>query len=164
MVNRVNNAVKSYIKYPYEDHKKLYVKPEGINSREWGNGKGDITPHCDDLYEKTDASLLSLTVAKDETRTPTTFYQTKHVIKDLSDAEIEKLSTMRADFISGKNVRGGIKFNSRKVLDQSEDRDDVTIAMDFRIDDENGQRMKPRLRSESALLEKIGSNFDKYDL
>jgi len=150
------------IKYPYEDHKELYVKPEGINYKSWGNGGGEILPHCDDLYEKTDAALLSLTVAKDETKTSTTFYQTKHIIKDLTDKEIEKLSRMKADFISGKNVIG-IKYNSRKVLDYDSKEDDVKIAMDFRIDRNTGQRMTTRLRSDSALLDKIGNAFDKYD-
>lgn len=151
------------IKYDYEDHKKLYVKPEGLNYKSWGNGRGEITPHCDDLYEQVDPTLLSLTVAKDQTRTATAFYQTKHVLKDLSDAEIEKLSHIEADFISGKNVTGGIKHNSRKVLEFNEEKNDVKIAMDFRIDDENGKRMTTRLRSDAALLEKIGANFDRYD-
>jgi hypothetical protein len=151
------------IKYDYEDHKRLYVKPEGLTYKSWGNGRGEITPHCDDLYEKVDPTLLALTVARDETQTSTTFYQTKHVIKDLSDIEIEKLSRIEADFISGKNVKGGVRYNSRKVLEFNEEKSDVKIAMDFRIDDENGQRMITKLRSDTALLEKIGASFDQYD-
>jgi len=151
------------IKYPYEDHKRLYVKPEGLNYKSWGNGRGEITPHSDDLYEEVDASLLSLTVAKDETKTPTTFYQTKHLLKNLSEIEIEKLSRIEADFKSGKNVSGRVIHKSRKVLDYDQEKDDVKIAMDFRIDDDNGQRMTARLRSDSALLDKIGGGFDSYE-
>jgi len=135
--------------------KKLYVKPEGIHYKSWGNGGGEITPYCDDLYKKTDASLLALTVAKDETKTPTIFYQTKNLIRGLTNEEIEILSRMEADFISSKNVKGEIKYNSRKVLDYDSGEDDVKVVMDFRIDDDNGQRMRTRLRSDKALLEPV---------
>lgn len=55
------------LKYPYEEHKLLYLKPEGIKYEEWGNGLGKITPHSDDLYEKIDTDFLSLTTCSEET-------------------------------------------------------------------------------------------------
>ncbi len=42
------------IKYEYEEHKALFLKPSAEKHREWGNGHGDITPHSDDLYENLD--------------------------------------------------------------------------------------------------------------
>lgn len=155
------------IKYPYENHKALYIKPEGLNVRAWGNGKGDITPHSDDLYEETATTLLSLTVAKDETKTPTLFYQTKHILEGLDDAEIIRLRGMKAKFISGKNVEGVVKANYRQVLGYDEAKDDVTMAMDFRVDDKVGARMmlegRMCLRSDSAIMTKIQDNLGNID-
>jgi len=76
--------------YPYEDHKNLYLKPEGIDYKEWGNGYGEITPHQDDLYEDISTDLLALTVCSDQTKTPTTLIFTKDIINKLNDEEIER--------------------------------------------------------------------------
>jgi len=142
------------IKYPYEDHKMLYIKPEGLNYKEWGNGKGEITPHSDDLYEKIDTDLLALTVAIDKTKTPTQFFQAKDILKIINDEELEDLQKIEADFISGKNV-SGLKTKTRKIVDYDSENDETKIALDFRIDKNTGQRMIPRLRSQQALLKKI---------
>ena len=90
--------------YPYEDHKNLYLKPEGIDYKEWGNGYGEITPHQDDLYEYISTDLLALTVCRDQTKTPTTLIFTKDIINKLNDEEIEKLFSLEVEFVSGKNV------------------------------------------------------------
>lgn len=62
------------IKYDYEEHKALYLKPSAEKYREWGNGHGDITPHSDDLYENLNVDYLALTVCRDVTKTPTAYY------------------------------------------------------------------------------------------
>lgn len=147
------------IKFPYEDHKKLYLKKEGIGVTGWSNGSGEISPHSDDIYEDIEIDLLSLTVCKDKLNVPTTFYQMHDIFQHLSDPELEKLSRTSATFISGKNVRDITKMRSRKLV--SFDGKDVTMFLDFRIDDEKGERMIPRLRSDRALLDKIKSNLDK---
>jgi len=90
--------------YPYEDNKNLYLKPEGIDYKEWGNGYGEITPHQDDLYEDISTDLLALTVCRDQTKTPTTLIFTKDIINKLNDEEIEKLFSLEVEFVSGKNV------------------------------------------------------------
>jgi hypothetical protein len=90
--------------YPYEDHKNLYLKPEGIDYKEWGNGYGEITPHQDDLYEDISTDLLALTVCRDQTKTTTTLIFTKDIINKLNDEEIEKLFSLEVEFVSGKNV------------------------------------------------------------
>ena len=142
------------IKYPYEDHKMLYIKPEGLNYKEWGNGKGEITPHSDDLYEKIDTDLLALTVAIDKTKTPTQFFQAKDILRIINDQELQTLQQIEADFISGKNV-SGLKTKTRKIVDYNSDDDETKIALDFRVDKNTGQRMIARLRSHQALLKKI---------
>ena len=142
------------IKYPYEDHKMLYIKPEGLNYKEWGNGKGEITPHSDDLYEKIDTDLLALTVAIDKTKTPTQFFQAKDILSIINDQELQTLQQIEADFISGKNV-SGLKTKTRKIVDYNSDDEETKIALDFRVDDQTGQRMITRLRSHRALLKKI---------
>src|SRR5690606_1368859 len=89
------------IKYDYEEHKALYLKPSAEKYREWGNGHGDITPHSDDLYENLNVDYLALTVCRDVTKTPTAYYFPSDLLCDLSDEEVHELLTMQAMFISG---------------------------------------------------------------
>ena len=151
------------IKYQYEDHKELYIKPEGLKAKEWGNGQGEIKPHCDDLYEDIETDLLALTVGRDETRTPTTFIQTKHILGLLTDKEILQLSKIKARFISGKNVGGGkiIKEEYRNILELT--KNGVSLVMDFRIDDVTGQRMQSFNDKDQALLDKIRGFINNKD-
>lgn len=151
------------IKYQYEDHKELYIKPEGLKAKEWGNGQGEIKPHCDDLYEKIETDLLALTVGRDETKTPTTFIQTKHILDLLTDQEVLQLSKIKAKFISGKNVGGGkiVKEEYRNILELT--KNGVSLVMDFRVDDVTGQRMQSFNDKDQALLDKIREFINNKD-
>ena len=128
------------IKYEYEEHKALYLKPSAEIHREWGNGHGDITPHSDDLYEELNVDFLALTVCRDVTKTPTAYYFPADLLRDLSDDDIRELLTMQATFISGKNV-SGLKKRVRRVVEYSEIYG-FLFSLDFRIDAENGERMR----------------------
>jgi len=130
------------IKYEYEEHKALYLKPFAEKYREWGNGHGDITPHSDDLYENLNVDFLALTVCRDVTKTPTAYYFPSDLLCDLNDEEIRELLTMQATFISGKNV-SGLKKRVRHVVEFSE-RYGFLFSLDFRIDSENGERMRAK--------------------
>lgn len=130
------------IKYDYEEHKALYLKPSAEKYREWGNGHGDITPHSDDLYENLNVDYLALTVCRDVTKTPTAYYFPSDLLCDLSDEEVHELLTMQAMFISGKNV-SGLKERVRHVVEYSE-LYGFQFSLDFRIDPENGERMRAK--------------------
>lgn len=130
------------IKYDYEEHKALYLKPSAEMYREWGNGHGDITPHSDDLYENLNVDYLALTVCRDITKTPTAYYFPNDLLCDLNDDEISELLTMQATFISGKNV-SGLKERVRRVVEFSE-LYGFHFSLDFRIDSENGERMRAK--------------------
>lgn len=130
------------IKYDYEEHKVLYLKPSAEKYREWGNGHGDITPHSDDLYENLNVDYLALTVCRDVTKTPTAYYFPSDLLCDLSDEEVHELLTMQAMFISGKNV-SGLKERVRHVVEYSE-LYGFQFSLDFRIDPENGERMRAK--------------------
>ena len=130
------------IKYDYEEHKALYLKPSAEKYREWGNGHGDITPHSDDLYERLNVDYLALTVCRDVTKTPTAYYFPSDLLCDLNDEEIHELLTMQATFISGKNV-SGLKERARHVVEYSE-LYGFQFSLDFRIDSENGERMRAK--------------------
>ncbi|WP_338583612.1 hypothetical protein [Pseudomonas sp. MAG733B] len=130
------------IKYDYEEHKALYLKPSAEKYREWGNGHGDITPHSDDLYENLSVDYLALTVCRDVTKTPTAYYFPSDLLCDLSDEEVHELLTMQATFISGKNV-SGLKERVRHVVEYSE-LCGFQFSLDFRIDSENGERMRAK--------------------
>lgn len=145
------------IQYPYEQHKVMALKKEGLNIGEWSNGSGEINPHCDDLYEDNETDLLSITVSKDKLKIPTIFYMVKFILKTLSDQEIEKMLKIQATFLSGINVSGIIKTKTRNVL-QMED-GQISIALDFRDDKLTGKRMLTRLRSDQKLIEKIKNNL-----
>ncbi|MDP9652629.1 UNVERIFIED_ORG: hypothetical protein J2W87_000532 [Pseudomonas putida] len=127
------------IKYEYEEHKALYLKPFAEKYREWGNGHGDITPHSDDLYENLNVDFLALTVCRDVTKTPTAYYFPSDLLCDLNDEEIRELLTMQA---TGKNV-SGLKKRVRHVVEFSE-RYGFLFSLDFRIDSENGERMRAK--------------------
>lgn len=130
------------IQYDYEEHKALYLKPSAEKYREWGNGHGDITPHSDDLYESLNVDYLALTVCRDTTKTPTAYYFPSDLLCDLNDEEMHQLLTMQATFISGKNVCG-LKERVRHVVEYSE-LYGFQFSLDFRIDSENGERMRAR--------------------
>lgn len=159
------------IKYPHEEHKKLYVKQEGLNARGWGNGRGDINPHNDDNYEEGDIKFLSLTVVKDDTNegagTKTIFYQAKNILALLTDVEIERLTEMEADFFSGRNVSGLQLRNTKRPLNYDEKTGEVTMFLDFREDTTDhwreSARMTTKQRSDTELLKKIKGFFENYD-
>lgn len=127
------------IKYPYEDHKALYLKKSKKQVGEWGNGSGDISLHSDDLYEDISADYLSLTTCRDLSNTPTSYVLTKDILDHLADEELNILLNIEANFISGKNV-DGLKTRKHKILEFCEKRGFIS-RLDFRIDDFNGQRM-----------------------
>lgn len=140
------------IKYEYEEHKALYLKPSAEKHREWGNGHGDITPHSDDLYESLNVDYLALTVCRDITKTPTAYYFPSDLLCALNDEEIRELLTMQAAFISGKNV-SGLKERVRHVVEFS-DRYGFNFSLDFRIDSQHGERMRA-INGGQHVLDKI---------
>lgn len=140
------------IKYEYEDHKALYLKPFGENFREWGNGHGDITPHSDDLYEHLNVDLLALTVCRDTTQTPTAYYYPADLLLSLDDEELQTLLGMRAIFVSGKNVTG-TKERVRNVVEY-DDWNGYRFSLDFRIDAQSGERMRA-INGGQEVLDKI---------
>lgn len=140
------------IKYEYEEHKALYLKPAAEKHREWGNGHGDITPHSDDLYEHLNVDYLALTVCRDTTKTPTAYYFPSDVLSHLTDEDIQTLLTMKAAFISGKNVEG-FKERVRNVVEYS-DVYGYRFSLDFRIDANNGERMRA-VNGGQQVLDKI---------
>ncbi len=142
----------SDIKYPYEEHKKIYLKADGINYQDWGNGFGKISPHSDDLYEELDTELLSLTVCRDKTNTSTSLYLYKDIFSEFSDLEISQLFNITAKFISGKNV-SAYKYRERKVIEYQK-KIGFNIFFDFRVDTEIGCRMLPTCSIGLQLLKK----------
>jgi len=140
------------IKYEYEEHKAIYLKPSAERYREWGNGYGDITPHSDDLYENLNVDYLALTVCRDITKTPTDYYFPADLFFDLSDQDLGELLTMQAEFISGKNV-SELKKRVRHVVEYSETYG-YLFSLDFRIDPQTGERMRA-VNGGQAVLDKI---------
>lgn len=140
------------IKYGYEEHKALYLKPSAEKHREWGNGHGDITPHSDDLYEHLNVDYLALTVCRDITKTPTAYYFPYDLLCELNDQETRELLTTQAAFISGKNVNG-FKERVRHVVEYS-DIYGFHFSLDFRIDPQNGERMRA-INGGQHVLDKI---------
>jgi len=145
------------IKYPYEEHKKLYLKPNGVNYKDWGNGYGEITPHSDDLYEEIDSDFLSLTVCRDQTNTPTVFYFPKDILKGFNDEELLRLFDMKVQFISGKNVNG-LKYRERNIVEFNAQQG-FKFYLDFRIDNETGERMRPLNEQDKKLINKMRKNL-----
>lgn len=145
------------IKYPYENHKKLYLKENGIHYKDWGNGYGEITPHSDDLYEDIDADFLSLTVCRDTTNTPTICYFPKDILNNFNDAEIQHLFEMKAKFISGKNVL--IRKSRERNVIQFNPYQGYKFYLDFRIDNDVGERMLPVHSQDKYLIDKMRHNI-----
>ena len=146
------------LKYPYEDHKLLYLKPSGIHYEEWGNGMGKITPHSDDLYENIDTDFLSLTVCKDQIEKPTKCYFPKDFLETLTNEELGELTTIKAKFISGKNVNGLLIEKERDIIEINA-KFGVTFNLDFRTDTDNGERMLVANSRGKFLLDKIRRNI-----
>jgi hypothetical protein len=144
------------INYEYEEHKALYLKPSAEKYREWGNGHGDITPHSDDLYENLNVDYLALTVCRDITKTPTAYYFPSDLLSELNDEEVRELLTMQAVFVSGKNVNG-LKERVRHVVEFS-DIYGFQFALDFRIDSQNGERMRA-INGGQHVLDKIRASL-----
>lgn len=145
------------INYPYENHKKLYLKENGIHYKDWGNGYGEITPHSDDLYEDIDADFLSLTVCRDITNTPTICYFPKDILHNFSDEELQRLFEMKARFVSGKNVLIR-KTRERNVIEFNPSHG-YKFYLDFRIDNDSGERMLPVNENDRDLIDKMRSNI-----
>lgn len=145
------------IKYSYEDHKKLFIKPEGFQIGDWGNGAGAISPHCDDLYEDIDVDLLSLTTCRDELKASTLLFLADQIFKNLSDNEIDRLTKIFPLFSSGKNVNDIIKERKRPVL--SYKNSNFFMAIDCRVDENRGERMRIEDEQDLAILRKIKSNL-----
>jgi hypothetical protein len=145
------------IKYPYEDHKNIYLKPGGENYRDWGNGFGEITPHSDDLYEDLNTDFLSLTVCRDNTNTPTEIYFPKDVLFNFDDEEIARLFDLKVKFISGKNVAIQ-KSRERNIIEYSPV-GGFKFYLDFRIDTDVGERMVPVNSKNTSLIEKMRRNI-----
>lgn len=141
------------IKYPYEEHKNIYLKPGGENYRDWGNGLGEITPHADDLYEDLNTDFLSLTVCRDTTNTPTEIFFPKDILKTFTDEEIERLFNLKVKFISGKNVSIQ-KSRTRNVVEYHPDAG-FKFYLDFRIDTDAGERMVAIDPNDNDLIEKM---------
>lgn len=145
------------IKYPYEEHKNIYLKPGGENYRDWGNGFGEITPHSDDLYEDLNTDFLSLTVCRDNTNTPTEIYFPKDILYNFSDGEIRRLFDLKVKFISGKNVAIN-KSRERNIIEYCPI-SGFKFFLDFRIDTDAGERMIALTTKDKELIEKMRINI-----
>ncbi|MGC1854335.1 MAG: hypothetical protein WA659_03070 [Candidatus Aquirickettsiella sp.] len=141
------------IKYLYEDHKKIFIKPEGFKIDDWGNGAGAISPHCDDLYEDTDTDLLSLTICRDKLKVSTLLFMADQIFKNLSDSEMDRLTKMIPLFSSGKNVKDIVIEKKRPVL--SCKNNSFFMAFDYRVDENKGDRMRVEDEQDLAILRKI---------
>lgn len=129
------------IKYPYEEHKELYPKTDGDEAQDWGKGLGIIRPHSDDIYENRDVNIMSLTVCRDTSSTPTWFWLVKDIINCLSDQELGEIALAEATFYSGTNVEGTSISQVKPVLRRHEI-EGLSLRLDFRIDDNVGPRMR----------------------
>ena len=145
------------IKYPYEEHRNIYLKPGGENYRDWGNGFGEITPHSDDLYENLNTDFLSLTVCRDNTNTPTEIFFPKDILHNFSDEEIRRLFDLKVKFISGKNVT--INKSRERNMIEYHPITGFKFFLDFRIDTDAGERMIPIDRKDRDLIEKMRINI-----
>lgn len=141
------------IKYPYEDHKKIFIKPDGFEIGDWGNGAGVISPHCDDLYEETDTDLLSLTTCRDKLKVSTLLFMANQIFKNLSDTEMDRLIKMVPLFSSGKNVSDKVIEKKRPVLLCKNN--SFFMALDYRVDEKRRDRMRVEDDQDLALLKKI---------
>jgi hypothetical protein len=148
------------IKYPYENHKAIFLKTNAERYRNWGNGYGEITPHSDDLYEVESTDLLALTVCRDKTCTPTQYFLAKNIIDGLSDTELRQLAQMSARFRSGKNVEIS-KSHERKLI-QYDPTYGIQICLDFRVDTDIGARMVPTNPVDRPLIRRIRQQIPSW--
>lgn len=125
------------IHYEYEDHKWLCLKENAFNYKEWGGGVGKISLHSDDVYETRDIDLLSLSICKDLSNTPTNYLPIREIINLISDNQLEILLNAKAEFISGKNV-SCIKKTIKNLITYN---DTLSVNLDFRNDTNVGFRM-----------------------
>ncbi len=146
------------IQYRYEDHKAIYPKLEGRMSSEWGNGVGEISPHCDDLYENIDSDLLSLTVVKDNTLCPTLIYNSNELVDSLSEESQALLKVAPVRYRSGRNVVGEKIERIRPVIEQNGD--DVLYNIDFRVERNYGDRMVAVDIENQSLIDQLRSNLN----
>ncbi|MDA3967115.1 MULTISPECIES: hypothetical protein [Helicobacter] len=125
------------IHYEYEDHKWLCLKEKAFDYKEWGGGVGMISLHSDDIYETRDIDLLSLSICKDISNTPTNYLPIREIINLLGDKQLEALLRAKAKFISGKNV-SCIKKTIKNLITYN---DTLSVNLDFRNDTNVGFRM-----------------------
>lgn len=147
------------LQYPYEDHKELSPKQGDTLASDWGRGMGIIRPHSDDLYEERAVTLMTLTVCKDTSSTPTWFWLLRDIVKCLTDEELGVLATAEANFLSGTNVNGRTIVATKPVLY----RDPIAglgLRLDFRIDDAVGARMRFEANTQADhILSKMRSHL-----
>ncbi|PZT47792.1 hypothetical protein B6S12_07230 [Helicobacter valdiviensis] len=125
------------IHYEYENHKWLCLKENAFDYKEWGGGVGAISLHSDDIYENRDIDLLSLSICKDLSNTPTNYLPIKEIINLLNDEELTMLLKAKAEFISGKNV-SCIKKTIKNLITYN---NILKFNLDFRNDTNIGFRM-----------------------
>lgn len=142
------------IKYPYEEHKELFPKNNDHVASDWGKGYGLIRPHSDDLYEDRDINIMSLTVFKDTSSTPTWFWPIKEIVKCLSDEELGTFALGEALFLSGANVEG-ISIEKRKPILRLDSTEGIGMRLDFRVDDSIGPRMRFKDDKLHAIFDKM---------
>lgn len=148
------------IYYPYEQHKWLYLKQYSYS--EWGCGAGEISLHSDDIYESRNIAFLSLSVCKDETNTHTTLLPIKELVSDLSDSEFQLLFKTNARFVSGKNVADLKEIV--KPLAFYHEKEGLGFNFDFRVDEENGERMIGVSQKDQAIINQLRENLSQKEL
>ncbi|WP_296619965.1 hypothetical protein [Marivirga sp.] len=148
------------IKYDYEEHKALFLKPSGEFYKDWGNGYGAITPHSDDLYENLNIDYLSLTICRDITKTPTSYIFPRDIVKNFNDIDLCKLLHLKAKFLSGKNV-AILKERERNIMEYSE-KYGLRFFLDFRIDNHTGERMQAVDPGEQYLIDMMRDNVSNF--
>lgn len=148
------------IKYPYEEHKELFPKQTAGVASDWGKGYGIIRPHSDDLYEDRDINIMSLTVLKDTSSTPTWFWSLKDVVSVLNDEELGYFALGEASFYSGTNVDGKTIVKQKPIL-RSDKNEGLGLRLDFRIDDAVGPRMRFRDDRLEEIFAKLRQGFKK---
>lgn len=148
------------IKYPYEDHKELSPIQQTDIAVDWGRGMGIIRPHSDDLYEDRAVTIMSLTVCKDTSSTPTWFWRLSDVVACLTDEELGYLALSEATFSSGKNVQG-VPICVQKSVIYSDPIEGTGLRLDFRVDEVVGPRMRFEDTDAQDLLDKLRANLKR---
>ncbi len=146
------------LKYPYEDHKELFPQNSDTLASDWGRGLGVIRPHSDDLYESRAITIMSLTVYKDTSSTPTWFWFPYDLTSCLTDEELGYLALSHATFLSGANVKGKTISVVKPVL-RRDSKEGIGLRLDFRIDDEVGERMRLTDPRAQQIFDKIRANL-----